>query len=92
MESELSVMSPETFARERLGLWMELSASRDNPITQSDWDACLAENPPKDGGLVYAVKFSHDGAVGTLAVCLKPKDGTPHVEVIDCQSMAYGLA
>lgn len=91
VESELSVMSQETFARERLGLWMELSASRDNPITASDWDACLADNPPKDGGLVYAVKFSHDGAVGTLAVCLKPKDGAPHVEIIDCQSMAYGL-
>jgi len=92
VEAECEQMDADTFARERLGWWSKtLADQRDHPITASDWDACFAENPPKDGGLVYAVKFSHDGAVGTLAVCLKPKDGAPHVEVIDCQSMAYGL-
>lgn len=90
VRNERDTMSPVGFARERLGWWSPVTQVY-HPITADDWDACLTDDPPKDGGLVYAVKFSHDGAVGTLAVCLKPKDGAPHVEVIDCQSMAYGL-
>ena len=90
VKNERDTMSPAGFARERLGWWCTASAVS-HPITAKDWDACYCDDPPKDGGIVYAVKFSHDGQVGTLAVCLNPTDGMPHVEIIDSQSTAFGI-
>lgn len=93
VESELSVMSPDTFARERLGWWSKASAQqREYVIDESDWHACKVDNPSKDGIVVYAVKFSPDGAVGTLAACHKPDDGIPFVYVVESRSMSHGLS
>lgn len=93
VESELSVMAPDTFARERLGWWSKTSQQqREYVITAEDWNACKTDNPRKDGTVVYAVKFSPDGAIGTLAACYKPDDGVPFVFVVDSRSMNSGLA
>lgn len=93
VESELSVMSPDTFARERLGWWSKASTQqREYVIDESDWHACKVDNPSKDGIVVYAVKFSPDGAVGTLAACHKPDDGIPFVYVVESRSMSHGLS
>ena len=93
VESELSVMSPDTFARERLGWWSKASAQqREYVIDETDWHACKVDNPSKDGIVVYAVKFSPDGAVGTLAACHKPDDGIPFVYVVESRSMSHGLS
>ena len=93
VESELSVMSPDTFARERLGWWSKASTQqREYVIDESDWHACKVDNPSKDGIVVYAVKFSPDGAVGTLAACHKPDDGIPFVYVVESRSMSLGLS
>lgn len=93
VESELSVMSPDTFARERLGWWSKTIANEvEYVIDPNDWDACKVENPSKDGTIVYAVKFSPDGAVGTMAACHRPDDGVPFVYVVDSRSMSSGIS
>ena len=40
--------------------------------------------------VVYAVKFSPDGSVGTLAACYK--NDVPFIYVVDCRSMNGGLS
>lgn len=90
VESELEQMPPDKFARERLGWWSDMSALA--VIDKAEWSTCKTDNPPNDGLFSYAVKFSPDGAIGTLAVCLKPTDGKPHVEVIDSKRMSCGIS
>lgn len=91
VESELSVMSPDTFARERLGWWSKVSTEYETCIDAGDWEACKDDNPNADGLIVYAVKFSPDGSRGTLAQCRKPDSGKPFVYVVESRSMAGGI-
>ena len=84
------MMSADAFAREHLGWWPEI-AKASAVIRDSDWNACKVDNPRKDGLLVYAVKFSPDGATGALAACYKPDDGVPFVYVVDVKSLSHGI-
>lgn len=90
VSAEMSAMAPDYFARERLGWWSKQSASA--VIDKDEWESLKTDNPPNDGLFSYAVKFSPDGAIGTLAVCLKPTDGKPHVEVIESKRMNCGIS
>ena len=83
-------MTPEAFAREHLGWWPETVALT-APIKPSDWDACRLAEPNKGGTVVYAVKFSPDGAVGTLAACHKHDDRPPFVYVVESRSLSAGI-
>lgn len=83
-------MSADAFAREHLGWWPEI-ATMEAVIRESDWDACKVNEPKRDGLLVYAVKFSPDGAIGALAACYKPDDGVPFVYVVDVKSLSNGI-
>lgn len=92
IESELQKMSPDGFARERLGWWND-EAVRQTDIDMENWEACLTEEPAKDGPVAYAVKFSPDGRNVSLAVCRRPdKDSglKPHVELLEYKPMGYG--
>ena len=88
-ETERRRMSEDGFARERLGWWAEAAGKR--LVKRTDWDALATENPPEDGKIAYGVKFRPDGATVSLAVCLKPKDGVPHVELVEHRSMSGGV-
>lgn len=90
VKSELEQLSPDKFARERLGWWSNTSAGA--VIKESAWNKCKTDSPPQDGIKTFAVKFSPDGAIGSLAVCLRPENGAPYVEVIANRGMADGLA
>ena len=93
IEAECEQMDADTFARERLGWWSKtITEQVERVIDASDWDACRVEAPRQDGTVVYAVKFSPDGAIGTLAACHKPDDGIPFVYVVDSRSMNGGLS
>lgn len=81
---------PDGFARENLGWWSE-SARGESAMDAAAWSLCRTSEPPADGLLSYAVKFSQDGRVGSLAVCLKPDGGTPHVEVVAVRSAMRGV-
>ena len=89
LEKDLK-MSEDSFAREHLGWWPEHVGAA-HPIKASDWNACKVDNPSRDGIVVYAVKFSPDGAVGTMAACHKPDEGAPFVYVVESRSMSGGL-
>ena len=91
LEKDARTMAPDTFAREHLGWWPE-AAEVTHPISARDWEACKVENPKREGIVVYAVKFSPDGSIGTMAACHKPDDGIPFVYVVESRSMAGGLA
>lgn len=93
IESECEQMDADTFARERLGWWSKtITEERDHVVDAADWEACKVDSPRKDGIVVYAVKFSADGSVGTLAACHKPDSGAPFVYVVDSRSMGGGLS
>ena len=92
IEAECEQMDADTFARERLGWWSKsLTAQHDYAIAVDDWNACRIDNPTDGGLIVYAVKFSQDGAIGTIAACHKYDDGTAFVYVVDSRSMSSGL-
>lgn len=88
---DVRTMSPDAFAREHLGWWPE-TVTTSSAISASDWDACKVDEPESSGLVVYAVKFSPDGSVGTLAQCRKPDEGVPFVYVVESRSMSGGMA
>lgn len=87
---DVRTMSPDTFAREHLGWWPEAIATS-APILERDWNACRTESPTKEGLVCYAVKFSPDGSVGTLAACHRPAEGAPFVYVVDSRGLGHGI-
>ena len=90
VQTECDSMAPDDFARERLGWWSK-QAVADPAIKEAPWVACGTSEPPISGILSCAVKFNLDGNLGALAVCLRPPDGLPHVEVVDVRSAARGV-
>lgn len=83
--------SPDGFAREYLGWWSD-DVSVERVVSEQAWGRCRTENPPKDGVLCCAVKFSPDGGEGAIAVCRKPGCGIPmHVEVARAKSLSHGI-
>jgi len=89
IEGECEQMANDKFARERLGWWSDRH-NRDTVIPESEWNGCKAE-PPADGLIVYAVKFAVDGSVGSIAVCMKPTDGLPYIELIETRALNGGI-
>lgn len=89
VESELSVMAPDTFARERLGWWSSTSQAAEHVIDAAEWAACKVDDPKREGIVTYAVKFSPDGSMGAMAAC--HKGDVPFVYVVDARSMSGGL-
>lgn len=78
----MDTMSADSFARECLGWWTSTDLNVKTVISREDWEKCYTDEPKQDGLLVYAVKFSPDGAIGTLAACYRPQEGKPLVYVI----------
>lgn len=77
--------------QEYFGFWLVLGL--ENAVIDADlWDRCMTDSPPADGLLSYAIKFRPDGKVGTLAVCIRPQSGAPHVEVVESRSLADGFS
>ena len=90
--SESEKMTPDGFARERLGWWNDQAGALSD-IDLDAWAECKTDKPCMDGYNSYAVKFSADGANVTLVACVRPprKSGElPHVEVIASRSMRGG--
>lgn len=83
-------MGPDTFAREHLGWWPE-NISNSRPISADAWAACRVENPSREGIVVYSVKFTPDGSVGTMAACHRPEEGPAFVYVVESRSLSHGI-
>ena len=80
---------PDGFAREYLGWWAK-AALLNHVLTPAEWTACDKQKAP-DGRRCYAVKFAPDGSHGVIAVCVRPADGSPHIELVAVESTASGI-
>lgn len=92
MADAASTMSPESFAQEYLNHWPRVEIAR-GVIPSTAWSKCETETPAKDGITCFAIKFSPDGAIGSMSVCVRPRDGVglPHIELVESREMIYGL-
>lgn len=95
IEKELKTMSPDGFARERLGWWAADIANACFKV--SDWDKLAATftddeiAEQEEWKRALGVKFSADGASASIAIAIWKQGETPHVEVIESDSTAFGI-
>lgn len=88
LEGERKSFSDDGFARERLGWWASIDATR-RLISVADWEATAVSELPDEltgHGVTRAlgVAFSKDGTRTAVAGCLYDrKTGHAHVELID---------
>ena len=88
---ELRSLSPDGFARERLGWWApEISRSVNYIIPAELWDACKSSEPKPAGRTAYGVKFSGDGAEVALCGAVIPEQGPARISLIDRQPTGIG--
>ena len=81
IERERAAMSPEGFARERLGIWPPDLSEGFQVIPADDWEAAFDTESEIDGPLVLAAAVSLDRSRAAIAVCGRRADGKPHVEI-----------
>ena len=88
---ELRSMSPDGFARERLGWWSPvLEAAVDYAIPADLWDACASEDMKPDGKTAFGVKFSTDGSEVCLCGAVIPQEGKARISLIDRRPTGHG--
>ena len=80
IDDELGQMTPEGYARERLGWWSD-HGHTPPAIPKPLWDACKVDKAPTGGKPSFGVKFSVDGERVSLAAAVAHGESV-HVEVI----------
>ena len=80
IDDELGQMTPEGYARERLGWWSD-HGHTPPAIPKPLWDACKVDKAPTGGKPSFGVKFSTDGERVSLAAAVAHGESV-HVEVI----------
>ena len=89
---ERRTLSPDGFARERLGWWSPvLEHEQDFAIPAALWDACRSEELKPEGKTAYGVKFSADGATVALCGAVIPQAGAARVSLIAQKPTGHGL-
>lgn len=89
IELELN-MPDDDFARERLGWWVERKKINAYLIAKDEWEACATDDPPYGEADAFAIKFSPDGAVASLAVSVVDA-GKAHVELVQKFDTSKGI-
>ena len=90
-EEEMRSMSPDGFARERLGWWNPNARTNIDYAIDSDlWDACKSDEVAPEGKTAYGVKFSPDGSEVALSVAVLPKEGPARIELIERRPTGLG--
>ena len=91
IEGECEQMSPDTFARERLGWWSPIAAEKvDYAIPSAIWDACASEQEKPNGKTAYGVKFSPDGSIVALCGAVIPENGQGRISLIEMRNTSHG--
>lgn len=89
---EMRTMSPDGFARERLGWWSPIiKHEAEYVIPQEIWDACSSELPKPEGKTAYGVKFSADGSTVALCGAVIPPTGAARISLIEIQPTGRGI-
>lgn len=90
-EEEMRSMSPDGFARERLGWWSPVIAkATELAIPKEVWDACMSDKRKPQGKTAYGVKFSADGEEVSLCGAVIPRGGPARVSLIKKESTRKG--
>ena len=89
--TECQTMTPDGFARERLGWWT--SAKTANSVFERTvWEACaVSQAPMADEVLAAGVKFSPDGEHAALSMAAKQHDGTVYMECVEYAPVTEGM-
>ena len=77
-QEEFNTLSPDGFARERLGAWItppEVAAGSELAIDTALWDSCRSDEERPEGKTAYGIKFSADGSEVVLAGAVIPSNG-----------------
>ena len=91
IEGEYEQMSPDTFARERLGWWASVVVhSLDYAIPKEVWESCKSSKGKPEGKTAYGVKFSSDGSEVALCGAVIPREGPARITLIDRRPMGLG--
>ena len=89
---ELKSMSPDGFARERLGWWSPAESKHIEPaIDPQAWEDCRSADPKPEGKMAYGVKFSADASEVVLCGAVCPKDGKARVSLIERRPTGQGI-
>lgn len=94
IEAEQETMSPDGFARERLGWWTPAKVLEPPAIDLGAWEDCETDEPPvpdDDERLACGIKFSADGSTYSVSMAARPKEGPVLVECIDRTGTAHGI-
>jgi hypothetical protein len=92
IEGECEQMTPDTFARERLGWWTPVVTQKEDfALDKKKWAACMSEDPKPEGKTAYGVKFTADGSTVCLAGAVIPQDGPARISIIEVKSTGQGL-
>ena len=88
---EQRTMSPDGFARERLGWWCPLLEHKeDYAIDKSAFDACKSSELKPEGKTAYGVKFTFDGSMVVLCGAVIDANGIARISLIDQKSTSQG--
>lgn len=92
IETELEQMSPDDFARERLGWWTPIVEHQvEYALDKKAWDACMSDEMKPEGKTAYGIKFSADGTEVVLCGAVIPQVGPARVSIIDTKPTAVGM-
>ena len=89
---ELRTMSPDGFARERLGWWTPIIEHKEETaIPEEVWDACMSEEKKPEGKTAYGIKFTADGSAVYLCGAVIPTKGPARISLIEARPTGHGL-
>lgn len=91
VETELGALSPDDFARERLGIWDE-DESGNQIIPPEAWAACLDRKSGPTGPVSFALDVAPDRGMASIAVAGESGRGGVHVEVVEHKQGTAWLA
>lgn len=90
-EEEQRSMSPDGFARERLGWWSpQASQIIDYALDSKEWQLCSSDDMKPEGKTAYGVKFSGDGSIVSLAGAVIGPDGVIRISLIEQKPTGQG--
>lgn len=88
---ELNTLSPDGFARERLGWWSPVfEKESDFAIREEVWDACVSDAKKPEGKTAYGVKFSPDASEVCLCGAVIPAEGRARISFIRLEPTGRG--
>lgn len=88
---ECRTMSPDGFARERLGWWNPVEEGAEEYVISAEaWDACRSMTKKPTGKTAYGVKFSADGEEVCLCGAVIPKQGEARISLIERKKTSHG--